>query len=750
MERAVDDAGPRRGRERREDALDVLVHRASLGARQPIGEAREAVGEPVGDRRGARSTHGREERHHGEHVEVPAGRQTDRAARKADERHDAGNLSASRWASHVRMRREMRAHEPSAGLWDVEWRRAWKAHPANVWFDYEASVYLDRVGAIDGDRPLRALKTDAFDEACGRRQLTAGLGDDVVVVDVAASVVRHALRPEWSGLVGCAADVRALPFRSGVFDLVLSTSTLDHFQARGDIDVALRELRRVLRDDGRLFVTLDNPANPILRVRQVIYGVTGAIAGLIPFRMGLTLSREALVAALERTGFEVGTSGYLVHAPRVVALWAGERAARRGDVACGRRLGAALRAIERAATRGPLARWSAHFIFAECRPRRAGSARTAEPGPVAEVAAPRSPAPRWLREWKQAELRLRATYLRTVPRPVLAVIDPPLRRAAAAVRCVAAVPLYLRQPLTRWTGPCDREGGRVVVWGARESQSLLLDALFDEPPVAAPLDGAALPEILRAGERLAAGADVLVAHTTPALTPWFRRAGFRVVPGMVRFGGETTALLAGIASSPRVLDGDLRRLRRSGHRIDVWSYTPERSRLFYERYLVPHTRARFGAHAEIPMATHIDQVYRAGSLLAVTRRGATEPDGLALVVERGDVLWCVLLGLRDGDPAPMRTGAMAAVYRGQIERAHAQGLSRVDFGRVRPWAADGVYRYKWKWGLRPVRDGAQTLEFAVKVLRPGSALAARLVCRGVVVRDGNRYRTFTPDDLNAR
>jgi SAM-dependent methyltransferase len=256
----------------------------------------------------------------------------------------------------------------AAGIWDDEWERAWKAHPANPWFAYEADVYVERIGRAPSRR-TRMLKTDAFDEACGRGRLSAALGAELVIADVSPRIVRHAARALDEGIVACAADVRRLPFAASTFDVVVSTSTLDHFEARGDIAVALAELGRVLHPAGRLFLTLDNPANPLLRMRKLLYAALGPIGGLIPFRMGLTLSRAALVAAAEEVGLEVRESGYVVHAPRVLGLWLGVWAARRKAGGAARRLLVVLRAVERTARRLPTRRWTAHFIYAECRPR---------------------------------------------------------------------------------------------------------------------------------------------------------------------------------------------------------------------------------------------------------------------------------------------------------------------------------------------------------------------------------------------
>ncbi len=256
----------------------------------------------------------------------------------------------------------------SAEIWDAEWLSAWKAHHDNPWFTYEAGVYVDQLGATDPRRALRALKTDAFDEACGRETLRAALGPRLVFADVSPRIARHASDALGGRVPVCAADVRTLPFPASTFDVVLSTSTLDHFDERGEITVALTELARVLRPDGRLFVTLDNPANPLLRLRELVYACTGALGGLIPFRMGLTLSRRGLVDAAIASGLEVYQSGYVIHAPRVLGLWAGEWVARHGSKRGARGVEAMLVAFERTARRLPTRRWTAHFIYADCRP----------------------------------------------------------------------------------------------------------------------------------------------------------------------------------------------------------------------------------------------------------------------------------------------------------------------------------------------------------------------------------------------
>lgn len=95
----------------------------------------------------------------------------------------------------------------------------------------------------------RILKTDLFDEACGEgiQPLLASRARTTVGVDLSVSAVRFA-RYSHPGLLAAAADVRHLPFSDGVFDAVVSNSTLDHFPCHRNILAAVRELYRVLRE----------------------------------------------------------------------------------------------------------------------------------------------------------------------------------------------------------------------------------------------------------------------------------------------------------------------------------------------------------------------------------------------------------------------------------------------------------------------------------------------------------------------
>jgi glutamate dehydrogenase/leucine dehydrogenase/SAM-dependent methyltransferase len=259
--------------------------------------------------------------------------------------------------------------------WDAEWERAWKAAPANVWFHHQGDAWVrwfeERLGAVPPIEATRVLKTDAFEDACGFHHLKRLFAaPSSVLMDVSPRILKRAVGALDDGpprAMACATDVRRLGIRSATIDMILCPSTLDHFADTSEIGASLVELYRVLRPGGRLLITLDNPANPILRVRHAVHGLTGPVGGIIPFHMGCTLSRAALAATLEHAGFEVLDSGYVVHAPRIVGLWLGEWVARSASPTWSSRLYRWLAGVDRLLSAAPIGRFSAHFVAADCR-----------------------------------------------------------------------------------------------------------------------------------------------------------------------------------------------------------------------------------------------------------------------------------------------------------------------------------------------------------------------------------------------
>jgi SAM-dependent methyltransferase len=114
-------------------------------------------------------------------------------------------------------------------------------------------------------------------------------------------------------------DVRSLSFEDAAFDHILSISVIEHVfpEIGGDYD-ALRELRRVLADDGQLHLT-----TPLKEQRNVVY-VYGRVyerAGRAKQFFAREYDRLQFTALIEASGFTVdGSADMICERPGLFAL----------------------------------------------------------------------------------------------------------------------------------------------------------------------------------------------------------------------------------------------------------------------------------------------------------------------------------------------------------------------------------------------------------------------------------------------
>lgn len=144
---------------------------------------------------------------------------------------------------------------------------------------------LDAVAHAKG-RPILDMPVGTGTFTCAVAAATDGI---VVGSDIASGMVRRtaatAQRAGLENLVPVQADAHHLPFRDGIFGAALCTNGL---QVMPGLSETLTELRRVLADDGVLFVSVVN-----LPLSSV------------PTAPTLLMSRPQLRRSLEATGFEV-------------------------------------------------------------------------------------------------------------------------------------------------------------------------------------------------------------------------------------------------------------------------------------------------------------------------------------------------------------------------------------------------------------------------------------------------------------
>ena len=203
-----------------------------------------------------------------------------------------------------------------AQYWDDVAREWAAAGRQKLWRRYSDELHRAFVTRWLPDAPFtRVLKTDAFDEATsdlGLRVATAGVA---ISLDVSVTTLREARR-RHTGLVPLAGNVRQLPIRNGVFDVIVSTSTLDHMDDLEDIAVALGELHRVMRAGGRLILTLDNRLNPAVALRSWLPQRWLQRLHVVPYHVGANCGPRHLRKMVAAAGFDAQYVGSLMHTPR--------------------------------------------------------------------------------------------------------------------------------------------------------------------------------------------------------------------------------------------------------------------------------------------------------------------------------------------------------------------------------------------------------------------------------------------------
>jgi ubiquinone/menaquinone biosynthesis C-methylase UbiE len=218
------------------------------------------------------------------------------------------------------MRKRNHGHE--AADWD-NIAGGWtdKKYSTGVLAEHKRKVYFNLITKwADVSSSRSILKTDLFAEAFGTELFLldiARINSNIVGIDVSQEIVNLAKENVAnygmdSSQYTCA-DVRWLPFSDNSFDLIISDSTLDHFENEDDIIASLRELARVLQNGGTLILTLDNKRN--LTYPPYFLFRLWMRLGLSPYFIGRTLSLNRLKKALEDINLQVVESTAIFHYP---------------------------------------------------------------------------------------------------------------------------------------------------------------------------------------------------------------------------------------------------------------------------------------------------------------------------------------------------------------------------------------------------------------------------------------------------
>jgi hypothetical protein len=233
-----------------------------------------------------------------------------------------------------------------------------------------------------------------------------------------------------------------------------------------------------------------------------------------------------------------------------------------------------------------------------------------------------------------------------------------------------------------------------MIAGQLEAKHYLVDLLF-RPPVTEEHRRKWVWQVLYAGRNPSRAVTVL--DTSLAWLRRFDRGRSYWLPSWVR----TELDLADAEERMRLSDNvrrDVRRIRKN--RFDYRVSTDERDLVdFYQGMYLPYASLRYGKHSIVMSYDEMVGGIRAGWELLLVRKEGEAVAGQLFAYRNGGVTWWAL-GVRDGDPALVRQGALAAAYCFGIQHLGVRNARRHDLGGARPFLTDGVLQFKRKWGAR--------------------------------------------------
>jgi len=299
---------------------------------------------------------------------------------------------------------------------------------------------------------------------------------------------------------------------------------------------------------------------------------------------------------------------------------------------------------------------------------------------------------------------------------------------AAAYRGLM-LPSFLRGPVYRQEGRIGGAEARIIRVGDARWLNYLLEDLTDS---LAPGNRDGTASRWAASRLGTAQGHVTAVHIHPWASERFRRAGFLIVPQWVRWRGPLAEVPPPNPSTS--LQRDLDKVRKREFRLEP-IVRPGRAewQSFVQEMLIPHTRSRFGDRTSLPSAAYMRQLESRSALLIV-RLDGRRVGGVA-VVPAGERVWMQLMGVSGGDPELIAQGTSAAIWVLTIEWARRSGYVEMDVGRTGPSLSEGLARYKWKFGFRPVADPLSPL-VAIRSGGGGDGLVAALRRSRLVIEPG--------------
>lgn len=290
------------------------------------------------------------------------------------------------------------------------------------------------------------------------------------------------------------------------------------------------------------------------------------------------------------------------------------------------------------------------------------------------------------------------------------------------------IPLVILRGSTR----ADNNHGTLLIAGDEHGIEYMSHRFFEGEPQQELLGKVPLWTLARTLKHLRTSADLTIACTDRLSARIFFGADYLVVPKWVGSMLKVPEDPSKLTQKNHSLKEDLRIVRNNQLRPDFTQTTTD-FELFYHTMYVPFIRKRHGKQAVVRSIKQLRRCFHQGGLICVRQSGKLIAGGI--FQHRNQILRFIALGTTNGDSAPVKAGALAALYLFIINHAKELGCKFIDFGGCHPSLKDGLLRYKRKWGMKLIDKQNNYYDFLVHWIHFNSSVISFLSNTPLIFRD---------------
>ena len=222
---------------------------------------------------------------------------------------------------------------------------------------------------------------------------------------------------------------------------------------------------------------------------------------------------------------------------------------------------------------------------------------------------------------------------------------------------------------------------------------------------------------------------------------YFERQGFTVIPEFISMTLDTSKPFEEIYNNfSKSAKEDARKVIKNGFNYQIF-HDFRMLKLFYYKMYLPYMYNRHGKKAVCTNFHTMRLIFdRDGKLLLIKLKDEYVFGGLFSV--KKDKATALYAGILDKKNSLLKKGVSAASYYFFIQWAKENGIKTLDFGTVKPFLNDGLFKYKKKWGTKISKNESYYYSiFPFKLCKNNKAIMSYLEHNPFFYLEKNKLKT---------